>query len=548
MKINSPHHSLHGLGWWNIYFILKIGLFTQGIISFNPIENFALIAFLLIPLKQKVLKVIRQCIGIPAGLWLLHFDSFLPPLDRLWSQMGQLLQFNLSYLIELSGRFVSVQALLGLFILIFAYYFLNHVFRISTFVVLALIYISIPQYLSIENQEKAIVNQIPIVSQTAMPLLSNNNEGAPANDAVLNKSKELFFTNEAQRKVTFPTTAPSAKFDLLFLSICSVAWDDIEISGLGNHPLFKEFDVMFDNFSAATSYSGPAVIRLLRASCGQEGHQELFSVPSTKQCFLFDDLAKLGYQENLLLNHDGKFDDFLGQVKANGDFTAPLLSQNKLTPYQMAFDGSSIYRDKDVLNRWLKDRENSDGNSAVALYNTISLHDGNRIVNASSKVGLESYTLRLNNLLDDLYGFFQTLKASKRNVVVMLVPEHGAGMRGDKMQIAGMREIPSLDIVHTPVGMKIFGDNITRTGEVVHINAASSYLAVSTLVSRILEQDIYSKATFDPKVLTQDLPTTKMVAQNAGTTVMEYNNKSYVSFDSSTWFEYPMNKEGGNIK
>ncbi len=539
MKTNTLQQPLYGLGWWNIYFIIKIGLFTQGIISFHPLENFAFVAFLLLPLKPKSLKTIRQCIAIPLGLWLMHFDSFLPPLDRLWSQIGQLLQFNLSYLIELMGRFISPQALLGLFVLIFAYYFLNQVFRISVFVILALVYISLPQEVFNSQPEGSVIAQQPIITQTTAPSASSVDESGPVNDAVLNQARDLFFRNEAQRKVSFPTAAPSAKFDLLFLSICSVAWDDIEIAGLENHPLFKEFDVMFDNFSAATSYSGPAVIRLLRASCGQETHQELFSAPSSKQCFLFDNLAKLGFQENLLLNHDGKFDDFLGLLKEDGDLQAPLMSQAGLEQYQSAFDGSPIYRDKDVLTRWLGNREKSQDGPTVALYNTISLHDGNRIIRASGKVGLVSYKLRLKNLLDDLYDFFQTLKASKRNIVVMLVPEHGAGMRGDKMQIAGMREIPSSTIVHTPVGMKIFGENISRTGDTVHINAASSYLAVSTLVSRILEQDIYSKTTFDPKALTQELPKTKMVAQNSGTTVMKYNNKPYVSLDGSTWSEYP---------
>ncbi|MGF1807896.1 cellulose biosynthesis protein BcsG, partial [Aliivibrio sifiae] len=281
-----------------------MGLFTQGIISFHPLENFAFVAFLLLPLKPKSLKTIRQCIAIPLGLWLMHFDSFLPPLDRLWSQIGQLLQFNLSYLIELMGRFISPQALLGLFVLIFAYYFLNQVFRISVFVILALVYISLPQEVFNSQPEGSVIAQQPIITQTTAPSASSVDESGPVNDAVLNQARDLFFRNEAQRKVSFPTAAPSAKFDLLFLSICSVAWDDIEIAGLENHPLFKEFDVMFDNFSAATSYSGPAVIRLLRASCGQETHQELFSAPSSKQCFLFDNLAKLGFQENLLLNHD----------------------------------------------------------------------------------------------------------------------------------------------------------------------------------------------------------------------------------------------------
>ncbi len=33
-----------------------------------------------------------------------------------------------------------------------------------------------------------------------------------------------------------------------------------------DHPLWKHFDIVFKNFNSATSYSGPAAVRLLRAS------------------------------------------------------------------------------------------------------------------------------------------------------------------------------------------------------------------------------------------------------------------------------------------
>ena len=176
-----------------------------------------------------------------------------------------------------------------------------------------------------------------------------------------------------------------------------------------------------------------------------------------------------------------------------------------------------------------------------ALYNSISLHDGNQIINAPSKRGLASYKLRTKNLLDDLDSFFQSLKASKRNVVVVFVPEHGAGMRGDKMQVSGIRDIPSATIVHTPVAMKFFGINLKKAQKTVHISTPSSYLAVSTLISRILKQDIYAKQNVDIKALSKDLPETKVVSQNSGTTVMQYHKKSYVSLDNLTWLEYPSN-------
>ncbi len=542
-QTSEPKNILNGLGWWNVYFIIKIALFLKGDISFHTIENFAFISFLLLPISFKWLKITRAFISIPIGLWLLHFDSYLPPLDRLWSQIGQLMQFELSYLIELAGRFISLTTLLTIFTLSAAYYLLNKYLRVTVLVLIALIYISIPQSIittpNIENTPPLLAQQ-----QTTD---QNGKEKQPLqiseiNDDVLNNFKNNFFSEEAKRVTNFDNNTKSdAPFDLLFLSICSVAWDDIKLVGLQNHPFFDEFDIMFDNFNSATSYSGPAVIRLLRANCGQEEHSQLFDDAASNQCYLFENLANLGFQENLLMNHDGVFDSFLSLIKKDGKIETNLMPQEGLTPYQKGFDGASIFRDKDILDRWWQERIKNGNGKVVALYNTISLHDGNRIINNNASTSLISYKRRLNNLLDDLYSFFNELKVSERNIVVVLVPEHGAGMRGDKMQISGMREIPAPSITHVPVGLKVFGKNIERTGKTVHITAPSSYLAVSSLISNILDQNIYELATFDPEKLVINLPETSVVAENSGTTVMDINNKHYISLDGNTWSEYPTN-------
>ena len=532
----QPAQFTIGLGWWNIYFIAKVALFLQGIIDFHPLENFALLLFILLPVPVRALNVLRHVIAVIIAAWLLHYDSFLPPLERLWAQAGQLMQFEFSYLVELMGRFISVQALLGLFTLCAAYFILSKFLRVSVFVVIAMIYVSIPK-----------TPQSSVTAETTQPTQPATTEVAETtqpqvteiNDESLNSMTADFFAKEASRRVSFsPNSAQDAPFDLLFLSICSVAWDDIEIAGMADHPLFKEFDVMFDNFSAATSYSGPAVVRLLRASCGQQEHSKLFE-PAPKQCYLFDNLKDLGFKENLLMNHNGVFDSFLELIKKDGDLKTNLMSQEGFKPYQKSFDGSSIFRDKQVLDDWWQQRIKSDDEKVVALYNTISLHDGNRIINANSTTSMVSYKKRLKNLLDDLYSFFQELKASKRNIVVALVPEHGAGMRGDRMQISGMREIPAPTIVHTPVGIKVFGEGIQRQGDTKHVKAPSSYLALSQLVSNILEQNIYEKKSFSPDELAGNLPETQVVAQNSGSTVIEVNGKYYVSLDGSSWIEYP---------
>lgn len=532
----QPAQFTIGLGWWNIYFIAKVALFLQGIIDFHPLENFALLLFILLPVPVRALNVLRHVIAVIIAAWLLHYDSFLPPLERLWAQAGQLMQFEFSYLVELMGRFISVQALLGLFALCAAYFILSKFLRVSVFVVIAMIYVSIPKTpqtsVTVETTQPAPPATTE-VAETTQPQVTE------INDESLNSMTADFFSKEASRRVSFsPDSAQDAPFDLLFLSICSVAWDDIEIAGMADHPLFKEFDVMFDNFSAATSYSGPAVVRLLRASCGQQEHSKLFE-PAPKQCYLFDNLKDLGFKENLLMNHNGVFDSFLELIKKDGDLKTNLMSQEGFKPYQKSFDGSSIFRDKQVLDDWWQQRIKSDDEKVVALYNTISLHDGNRIINANSTTSMVSYKKRLKNLLDDLYSFFQELKASKRNIVVALVPEHGAGMRGDRMQISGMREIPAPTIVHTPVGIKVFGEGIQRQGDTKHVKAPSSYLALSQLVSNILEQNIYEKKSFSPDELAGNLPETQVVAQNSGSTVIEVNGKYYVSLDGSSWIEYP---------
>lgn len=526
------------LGWWNIYFIAKVALFIQGTINFHAVENFALLLFILLPVTLKPINVVRHLIAIVIAAWLLHYDSYLPPLDRLWAQVGQLAQFEIGYLIELMGRFVSVEAMVGLFTLCAGYYILSRFLRISVFVVIAMLYVSLPdstepsvQVVSTDDLTQKNESTVPTQPQPQI---------AEINDQSLNNMTANFFEQEASRSVKFSQgSQASAPFDLLFLSICSVAWDDIEIAGLADHPLFKEFDIMFDNFSAGTSYSGPAVIRLLRASCGQQEHSQLFASASSNQCYLFDNLKNLGFEENLLMNHNGVFDSFLELIKKDGDITTELMSQDGFKPYQKSFDGSSIFRDKQVLDNWLQQRLNSSDEKVVALYNSISLHDGNRIINSKSSTSMISYKKRLKNLLDDLYDFFKQLEASKRNIVVALVPEHGAGMRGDRMQIQGMREIPAPGIVHTPVGIKVFGENIKREGETIHVEAPSSYLALSQLVSNILEEDIYSNTQFSPEKLTQNLPETRLVAQNSGSTVLEVDGKYYVTLDGSSWIEYP---------
>ena len=103
-------------------------------------------------------------------------------------------------------------------------------------------------------------------------------QSAPPTNENLNTYLDDFYREEQDRLVRFPSALPAdaTPFDLLIINICSLAWSDVEASGLTEHPVWRHFDIRFNHFNSATSYSGPSSIRLLRASCGQTSHQGLY--------------------------------------------------------------------------------------------------------------------------------------------------------------------------------------------------------------------------------------------------------------------------------
>jgi len=296
-------------------------------------------------------------------------------------------------------------------------------------------------------------------------------------------------------------------------------------------------DVIFDRFNSATSYSGPAAIRLLRASCGQPRHQALYE-PAPEQCLLFQNLANLGFHAETLMNHNGKFDGFAGEIEAQG-MPQPVLASQKFARALAGFDGSPIARDFDVLNGWWQRRQALPEPQVSLFYNSISLHDGNRIVGADGNAQSAAYRPRAQRLLDDLNRFIDELERSGRPVALLLVPEHGAALHGDRMQIAGMREIPRPSITQVPVGLKLIGMDAPHGTQPVHIQQPTSFLALSELVSRLYAAR-QQGSTPNLEALVADLPQTELVSETAGAQVIERAGKPYVRLSGQTiWLPYP---------
>ncbi|MDP1939733.1 MAG: cellulose biosynthesis protein BcsG, partial [Gallionella sp.] len=326
--------------------------------------------------------------------------------------------------------------------------------------------------------------------------------------------------------------------DVIFIHVCSLSWDDVRAVGLEQHPLWQRFDILLKNFNSAASYSGPAAIRLLRATCGQQEHGKMYA-PVPEKCYLMNSLLRSGFEPELALNHDGKFDDFLGQVQSTGRLTVPPMPLDGLRVTQRAFDDAPVYDDLDVLNRWLETRKKSASSRVALYYNTVSMHDGNHLPGThSTPNSLDTYKVRLSDFLDRTEQFMKSLDESGRRAVVVMIPEHGGAVRGDKKQIAGLREIPTPNITLIPVGIKVIGGNVQRAGATLLIEQPVSYLAMSYIVERMLKKSPFNDNKFSPSDYVEGLPMTPFVSQNEQMTVAEHDNSYYLGRGTGQWEKY----------
>ena len=536
------------MGVWNFYFIAKLFLYGGGYIGFHVWLNLVFFILLAIPVSEsiayaKYLRIFRQLVAIPAGFALFYYDTWLPPFTRIFTQASEIEGFSLFYMTELLGRFVNPLVVAGLALSFVIYYFAKKKLRIASFVFIAilapLIFIGQPKKFSlIAAAPVATVAATDATVATAVVAAGNTPVSIalpPPSDANLIAHLNAFYRKEAKRAVSYTAPAGSDEpFDVIFLQICSLAWDDLDFTQQKENPLFNKFDIVFTNFSSGASYSGPAAIRFLRGSCGQSKHKTLYD-PAPAQCLTMDDLQQAGFEPQLAMNHDGHYGGFLEDVREGGGLKATPFAAKGLPAYLQSFDGTAVHDDYAVLTKWWEQRTHSSAARVALFYNTISLHDGNYYSGHRTN-SMEIYPARLKQLLGDVDRFFSELQASGRRAVVVFVPEHGASVRGDKMQIAGMREIPSPRISLVPVGIKLIGMTDKHAKPLI-VSAPSSYLAISQLVSDFITVTPFGKNALKMEDYVRNLPTTEFVAENSDVVVMRYGNKYFIRSEDA-WLEY----------
>lgn len=558
--LQHPLFSWPGLGIWSFYFLCKIGAGLAGYIELNLLWNFVLVALLVVPAQPMPVRVFRQLVAIAAAVILLYQETNLPPFSRLLDQWELVSAFSGWYTIELLGRFVSIEAIAIFLVALIVFLYARKVLRMTTVTVALLIaYPLLPSGSGpINESNQAIAGDI---SQG----LSLEFGGANNPDSVLSR----FFAQQSQIRFTPPTNV-TPDFDILLLNICSLSWQDLEQFDLLDHPLWNSSDILLSNFYTGSSYSGPATLRLLQASCGHRPHSQIFEPEGA--CFINEQLAEIGFSSEIRMNHSGAFDNYLSQVRELGGMGDAHFVDPARFPISMTgFDQSPIRADSAILGDWLGSLNNEQ--PKFTFYNTTSLHDGNRLPGFRGN-SITSYRTRVATLLDDIMQLFRDIEESGRNVLVVIVPEHGAGLQGDRFQLPGMREIPTPALTHVPVAFKLFGDfagggatvsaavgggaggaggalagggasgGFTTDGandsrhSLVNVSIPTGPSAITQVIYEIIRQRPFSNGTYQPEQVARTINETLPVLENDRVIMVNVEGQFFLQINNGEWRPY----------
>lgn len=551
---------------WNLYFLIKFGLHFAGVLTLSPLWNLALFILLIATnpaayQNKRLMTVLRYLLFTGPAIALLLHELGLVVSLALIDQIKALFGFSTDYLLELIKRTIEPWMLwgaLGAYMLIRV---LDRYFRISSWVgfgLLAVLALQTWPLLQEQTQvQNAAVNSEPQIQarenlspaeflalgqldfqklrvardQESQTSLRDNSYHGAGPGAVL----QGFFERQRARAIEpfAPTTPPD--FDVIVLQICSLSWADLQYAKQGQHPAIRQADFVFENFNTATSYSGPAAIRLLRGKCGQTPHDALYTATDSR-CMLFEQLRNVGFNIEMGLNHDGLFQDFGKLVKTNlGGTATQRVAHSEVPTGVQAFDGSRVGRDGDYLRTWWNKRLGQNESAVAFYYNSITLHDGNRLPNSNLN-SLNSYPLRLERMLNDIQSVLGEIRRSNRKALVMVVPEHGAGLSGEYGQLVGLRELPTPAITKVPVfGYWVApGYTSAPTGPVT-VKQSVSYTALSELLGRWLAQTGEQQVQPSWPVLLSDLPSTRFVSQQGNITVMESQGSYWIKAPGAPW-------------
>jgi hypothetical protein len=249
-------------------------------------------------------------------------------------------------------------------------------------------------------------------------------------DTAASTSRRALLLNEARRTLVPRVTG---NIDLIFIT---------SARRLGRPPRDRPehhrcwcFDAVYA-LQHRASYSGQP-----RSACyaaPRQARTTRCTTPLRRSAVSWTNYGRPGSSRNLIIATG--FGHFRGDLERRGELEA---APQPTAGARIAMRSTAgDHDDYDVLHGWWQRRVAAKQPRVALYYNTISLHDGNRLPDAAGG-WQRSYPRRARTLLDDIDRFLEELEASGARAIVVVIPEHGAAFHAARGEIAGLRQIPS---------------------------------------------------------------------------------------------------------
>ncbi len=516
------------------YFIYAFVAYLLNFAEFKFLSNLALFICCLIAFERKFLNRLWSLLCALGLIVLFYHNSYLPSPLQIQEVMLSSHLTPYEFLNDVIVLSFNSNLLILMCLSLLASFFLGTFVKIASCVVIAFVVLG---FFNVQSAISALSEQTVQAQavEDESPDLPPPPQGRTNDD--LEAYYQTFLELEGQRKVDFVSTLPAdfEPFDIVILNICSLAQDDLNATSLADHALFTQFDYAFDDFNCAASYSTPASLRLLRMNCGQMTEAEIYS-GRRADCEIITALEGLGYEAHTFFDHDGLYGNYLKSLHDLAGLNDRLHTQKGWQIALKSFDGSAIYADKDLFASYIEHIANGSTTPKITFMNLLSLHDGNRYENEDHGA---PYDIRLAQMLDDINSFVTDLSNSKRPTLLIMVPEHGAAIKGDKMQIAKLREIPNSSITKVPVLLKFFGAQNPKAQR-ERISGHFSYLALGEIINRAISLNVFSKDKAQGELddVMIDLPQTAAVSEATNAYYVELSQQGYYMLKGAEWSAY----------
>jgi hypothetical protein len=172
----------------------------------------------LFAMADRRVRPVRPWIGVPAAIALLYYDSRLPGLARAFSQASLVASFSGVYLWELAGRFVSWKV-------------------IALVVVRSAVRRSGASCAGRRGRAGwCFVLAMPKPRRWTSRRETGRARRRPRGTGSGCDARGLLSCQGS----TGDFAKPGAPFDVIFIHVCSLSWDDLEATGLAQHPLLSD--------------------------------------------------------------------------------------------------------------------------------------------------------------------------------------------------------------------------------------------------------------------------------------------------------------------